>query len=304
MENENPAIPAATAGGTVQRQVLSSDAASLAVQPVSCPELGPAVVAYLKYKLQGSSLDLPADAVHRERDHQGVWHIFNRPPPEGQAPPVRLAAASLTVPAVAHAPPLGQTLAPLAGGPQFFGPSSSPVDSGSVITRRDPRGVLHVSNCAAPTPAFSQAGLANFLGKIPPDLQACIIEAAQLYRLPVPLILALIRNESNFVAQAISPKGAMGLMQLMPGTASSLGVKEPFDPRENILAGCRYFRFLLDYFQGSVPLAVAGYNAGCQRVVRSGYQVPAIKETQEFVTQVMGLYYLLEKHISILSQPG
>jgi soluble lytic murein transglycosylase-like protein len=135
-----------------------------------------------------------------------------------------------------------------------------------------------------------------FLGRVSPALQSCIIEAAQVYRLPIPLILALIRQESNFAHQAVSPKGAMGLMQLMPGTAASLGVRDPFDPRENILAGCRYFRFLLDYFQGSVPLALAGYNAGHHRVISAGCQVPAIRETQEFVTQVMGLYYLLEKH--------
>jgi len=139
-----------------------------------------------------------------------------------------------------------------------------------------------------------------FLGRVSPALQACIIEAAQLYRLPIPLILAIIRQESNFAHQAVSPKGAMGLMQLMPGTAAALGVRDPFDPRENILAGCRYFRFLLDYFQGNVPLALAGYNAGHHRVISADCQVPAIKETQEFVTQVMGLYYLLEKHAASL----
>ena len=122
-----------------------------------------------------------------------------------------------------------------------------------------------------------------------------IVEAAHMYRLPVPLILALIRNESNFAAQAVSPKGAMGLMQLMPDTAQLLGVQDPFSPRENIQAGCRYFRYLLDYFQGSVPLALAAYNAGSHRVISAGYQVPKIKETQGFVTQVMGLYYLLDK---------
>ena len=90
----------------------------------------------------------------------------------------------------------------------------------------------------------------NFLGRVSPALQSCIIEAAQLYRLPIPLILALIRQESNFAHQAVSPKGAMGLMQLMPGTAASLGVRDPFDPRENILAGCRYFRLSAGLLSG------------------------------------------------------
>ena len=169
-----------------------------------------------------------------------------------------------------------------------------------VVARRDRRGILHIFTCASPGVRPGQGSPLHFLGKISPVLQACIVEAAQQYRLPISLVLAIIRKESDFSHQAVSPKGAMGLMQLMPGTAASLGVRDPFDPRENILAGCRYFRSLLDYFQGNVPLALAGYNAGSHRVISAGFQVPAIKETQEFVTQVMGLYYLLEKQADSL----
>ena len=167
-----------------------------------------------------------------------------------------------------------------------------------VVAQRDHRGVVHIFTRASAEVMSDRDSPVNFLGRVSPALQSCIIEAAELYRLPIPLVLALIRQESNFAHQAVSPKGAMGLMQLMPGTAASLGVRDPFDPRENILAGCRYFRQLLDYFQGNVPLALAGYNAGYHRVISAGCQVPAIKETQEFVTQVMGLYCLLEKHAS------
>jgi len=167
-----------------------------------------------------------------------------------------------------------------------------------VVAQRDRRGVMHIFTQASAESLSGQDSPVNFLGRVSPTLQSCIIEAAELYRLPIPLILAIIRKESNFAHQAVSPKGAMGLMQLMPGTAASLGVQNPFDPRENILAGCRYFRGLLDNFQGNVPLALAGYNAGYHRVISAGCQVPAIKETQEFVTQVMGLYCLLEKHAS------
>ena len=170
----------------------------------------------------------------------------------------------------------------------------------TVVARRDQRGVLHIFSRGSGEFLSDQESPGHFLGRVSPALQSCIIEAAQLYQLPIPLILAIIRKESNFAHQAVSPKGAMGLMQLMPGTAASLGVRDPFDPRENILAGCRYFRFLLNYFKGNLPLALAGYNAGYQRVISAGFQVPAIKETQEFVTQVMGLYYLLEKHAANL----
>jgi soluble lytic murein transglycosylase-like protein len=109
--------------------------------------------------------------------------------------------------------------------------------------------------------------------------------------LPEPLIRALIKVESNFCRVAVSPKGAMGLMQLMPGTATFLGVSDPFCPRQNILGGCRYLRMLLDYFNDSLPLALAAYNAGHQRVVAAGFRIPAIKETQEFVTRVLERYY-------------
>jgi soluble lytic murein transglycosylase-like protein len=169
-----------------------------------------------------------------------------------------------------------------------------------VVARRDQRGVLKIFTRGSDEFLSAPDSPAKFLARVPPALQLCIIEAAQVYQLPVPLILAIIQKESNFSHQAVSPKGAMGLMQLMPGTAASLGVQDPFDPRENILAGCRYFRFLLNSFKGNVPLALAGYNAGHHRVISAGFQVPAIRETQEFVTQVMGLYYLLEKHAAIL----
>jgi soluble lytic murein transglycosylase-like protein len=130
--------------------------------------------------------------------------------------------------------------------------------------------------------------------EIPPDLKPILTEAAWHYGLPVPLIGALIRAESNFNPLAVSPKGAMGLMQLMPGTASDLGVRDPYNPRENVLAGCRYFRVLLNRFQ-SLPLALAAYNAGSQRVVNAGHRVPGIRETQEFVTSVLENYCLADQ---------
>jgi soluble lytic murein transglycosylase-like protein len=122
-----------------------------------------------------------------------------------------------------------------------------------------------------------------------------LMEAAFLYGLPVSLIEAVIKVESNFQPAAVSPKGAMGLMQLMPGTAKFLGVENAFSPRENILGGTRYLRLLLDFFGQSLPLALAAYNAGFQRVIDAGCQVPNLKETQDFVTKVMGHYHLREK---------
>jgi hypothetical protein len=172
------------------------------------------------------------------------------------------------------------------------GSGSAPVRSyGGIAVFRDPRGRLTISN------ALPAAGLGRgqSVAEARVLLEPLIQEAARTYGLPATLIRAVIKVESNFATRAVSPKGAMGLMQLMPGTAALLGVQEPFNPRENIMGGCRYLRLLIDSFGGSVPLALAGYNAGYQRVVDCGYRVPAIKETQEFLTQVMGWFLAEEK---------
>jgi soluble lytic murein transglycosylase-like protein len=296
---EAPLMPPAVPTPAVQIEALPPAAILPAVQEVSCPELGPEVAAYLEAKLQSHSPVSPGQTVRRFRDFRGVWHIVDAPVPDLPVPlaPTMAAAGKIAVPAAAHDPPMAPTPPAMAWGAGFIKPPSE-ASAPMVVAQRDHRGVVHIFSRAPADFTSDRDSPVSFLAKVPPALQSCIIEAAQLYQLPIPLILALIRKESDFVHQAVSPKGAMGLMQLMPGTAASLGVRDPFDPRENILAGCRYFRLLLDYFQGNVPLALAGYNAGYNRVVSAGCQVPAIKETQEFVTQVMGLYYLLEKHVS------
>jgi hypothetical protein len=240
--------------------------------------------------------DLIGNTIRGYLDRKGVWRITNNPPPEiSPAIPMGQMVQTASTPGTTSVPS-PQELNPLPA--MVIGqPANRPLPgagSQTIIARRDQRGTNHIFNLAAAS-GGAPGSPVSFLEKLPPGLEPIIVEAAQLYRLPVSLILALIRNESNFASRAISPKGAMGLMQLMPDTATLLGVQDPFSPRENILGGCRYFRYLLDCFQGSVPLALAAYNAGSQRVISAGYQVPPIKETQGFVTQVLAQYYLLEK---------
>ena len=95
-----------------------------------------------------------------------------------------------------------------------------------------------------------------------PQLEALIRKYAQIYGVDPSLVRAVMRHESGFKATAVSPKGAQGLMQLMPGTAALMGVKNPLDPEQNIAGGVGYLRNCLDRFQHNVPLAVAAYNAG------------------------------------------
>jgi soluble lytic murein transglycosylase-like protein len=114
-------------------------------------------------------------------------------------------------------------------------------------------------------------------------------EAAEANAVPVELLLAVAEVESGFDPRAVSPKGALGLMQLMPATASLLGVTDPFDPRQSVGGGARLLRSLLDEFGGQLVLALAAYNAGAGVVRRYGV-IPPIKETQEYVVAVLKAY--------------
>lgn len=116
-----------------------------------------------------------------------------------------------------------------------------------------------------------------------------IEDAALRYGVPVRLVSAVIRAESGFNPRAVSRKGARGLMQLMPTTASMLGVRNSFDPRQNIDGGVRHLRGLIDRFPHNLPLAIAAYNAGERAVVQYG-GIPPYPETQDYVTKVMHFY--------------
>ena len=132
---------------------------------------------------------------------------------------------------------------------------------------------------------------ANLQTDLTSPYDAYFEEAANTYNVPVALLLAMGQVESGFNPNVVSSAGAIGIMQLMPGTAASLGVDDPYDPRQNIMGGAKYVSQLIDQFQdfpNALELVIAGYNAGPQAVVNAGYQVPAYKETQNHVQKVMG----------------
>jgi soluble lytic murein transglycosylase-like protein len=126
------------------------------------------------------------------------------------------------------------------------------------------------------------------------EIDGYLIQAGTNNGVDPLLLYSVMHQESSFKSRAISPKGARGLMQLMPGTAIRFGVTNIFDPRQNIEGGARYMRFLLDRFDGNVNLALAGYNAGEGAVEKYGWHIPPYAETQEYVRRISGRYSLLQ----------
>ncbi|HLE19321.1 MAG TPA: lytic transglycosylase domain-containing protein [Syntrophales bacterium] len=120
------------------------------------------------------------------------------------------------------------------------------------------------------------------------DLEGIIEDASKAFGVDHDLIRSIIKAESNFDMRGTSPKGAMGLMQLMPATARELGVKNPYDPVENIMSGTRYFKGLLDRYRGDTALALAAYNWGMGNVEKNPEKLP--RETSDYISRVTRYY--------------
>ena len=170
---------------------------------------------------------------------------------------------------------------------------SSPVQA-DIFRYIDENGVMHFTN--APTSSIQKYRL--FLKEKPvitrrystEKYDNLISDASERYGVSFPLLKAIIKAESDFDPLVVSKKGATGLMQIMPQNFKSLGVKDPFDPWQNINAGARYFKQMFDRFNGKLSLSLAAYNAGPTAVDR--YKtIPPYEETEEYVRRVMKYYY-------------
>lgn len=161
----------------------------------------------------------------------------------------------------------------------------------------DENGIIHFTN--APTSSKYQVYvrdnffLPNRPFQVSDKYDAYIREAAKKYQVSFPLIKAIIQAESSFNPRAVSRAGALGLMQLMPANVQLLKIRDPFDPWENIMGGTRFFKNLLNRYDGRLSLALAGYNAGPHRVDEYN-GIPPFKETQNYVRKVLHFYRMLK----------
>ncbi|MDD2815532.1 MAG: lytic transglycosylase domain-containing protein [Thiotrichaceae bacterium] len=149
-----------------------------------------------------------------------------------------------------------------------------------------PKG-LNLKRFAPPSPPTKNTAA---LSTRKQNYQMTVQQVAQRWGIDAALLDAVITVESGYNPQALSPKGAQGLMQLMPDTAARYGVTDRSDPLANLEGGARYLRDLLLMFKGDVTLALAGYNAGENAVIKAGNRIPAYAETQEYVVKVLEKY--------------
>jgi soluble lytic murein transglycosylase-like protein len=170
--------------------------------------------------------------------------------------------------------------------------------SAGIYRYEDANGVIHFTNCPR-DPKFKlyireskedvENGTRFFPARDSNEYDSLISEFSKKYQVDFALIKAIIRAESGFNPRAVSRKGAKGLMQLMPETASRVNVSNIFSPRENIEGGVRYFKYLLSLFDNDLRLSLAAYNAG-ENIVAQVRSIPPYRETVDYVRKVLSYY--------------
>ncbi len=182
--------------------------------------------------------------------------------------------------------------------------SSIMAEADHIVQITNEQGRTVYINTGDPTPASPPpAAMSSSPSPKEPDgLAHLLAKTGREFRVDPTLVDAVIKVESGYNPQAVSSKGAMGLMQLMPQTAARFGVENPFNPEQNVTGGVTYLRYLLDLFGGNIPLSLAAYNAGEHSVLRAG-RIPAIPETVHYVRKVTSLYHLAREGKSATPAP-
>jgi hypothetical protein len=166
---------------------------------------------------------------------------------------------------------------------------------GDIYKYVDAKGVIHITNVPTePDVPYvlvmkEKRVIIELKGPIT-DYEDLIVKASERHRVDPALVKAVIKAESNFNHRAVSPVGARGLMQLMPATATMLQVKDSFHPENNIDGGVRYLRYLMNLFNGNLPLVLAAYNAGENTVLRYNNRIPPFQETRTYVKRVLDFF--------------
>ena len=233
-----------------------------------------------------SSQDVRGEPLYQYKDENGVMHFSNVP----TDPRYRTVIANDRMQIGGSPVVPSQTAMALSS--QLSEPSAS--RSGDSIYRHvDRNGVIHFTNVPTSPRYKKMRGPRAFTQlqpkRLSPALHRTITQTSLAYRMSPALVRAVIEAESAYDPNAVSSKGAMGLMQLMPEMAWSLNVANPYDPKQNIAGGVRHLRYLLDRFGGNLELALAAYHAGETRVSRES-RIPRISETQQYVRKVIRFY--------------
>jgi len=177
----------------------------------------------------------------------------------------------------------------------IFITKTAEVAHADIYKYEDSEGVLHLTNMPSNPDVKWVVVIKEKRILFQPNLDVgkydhLINKAANKFDLDSALIKAIIKAESNFNHRAVSPVGAQGLMQLMPGTASDMNVRDSFHPESNIEGGARYLKYLLKTYRNNLELALAAYNAGEKAVAKYNYNIPPYRETQNYVRRVLSFY--------------
>lgn len=233
-----------------------------------------------------SSQDVMGEPIYQYKDKNGVMHFSNVP----TDPRYRTVVANDRVQASSAPTVPSQPITALSS---QISETSASRSGESVYQYVDRNGLIHFTNVPT-SPRYKKIrGPRAFTQlqpkRLSPALHQTITQTSLAYRMNPALVRAVIQAESAYDPNAVSPKGAMGLMQLMPEMAWSLNVANPYDPKQNISGGVRHLRYLLDRFGGNLELALAAYHAGETRVSRDS-RIPRISETQQYVRKVIRFY--------------